>query len=57
MVKSPEAKLLAVRRITQDNRGKATAGVDGIKNIKQSDRINLSKSLILDGSAHEIKRV
>ncbi len=27
--KSISAKLLAVRRVTQDNRGKKTAGIDG----------------------------
>lgn len=30
LVKSQHAKLLAVRSVTQDNRGKATAGIDGI---------------------------
>ena len=30
---SYSAKLLAVRRITQDNKGKKTAGIDGIKEI------------------------
>jgi RNA-directed DNA polymerase len=30
LVKSRAAKYLAVRRVTQDNRGKQTAGVDGI---------------------------
>ena len=31
LVKSWYARLLAVRRITQDNRGKHTAGIDGVK--------------------------
>ena len=30
MVKSWYSKLLAVRKVTQDNRGKKTAGVDGM---------------------------
>jgi RNA-directed DNA polymerase len=33
LLKSRAAKLLAVRRVTQDNRGKHTAGVDGIKSL------------------------
>ena len=33
LMKSWSAKCLAVRRVTQDNRGKNTAGVDGIKAI------------------------
>src|SRR5947208_1691033 len=35
---SRAAKLLAVRRATQDNRGKKTAGVDGVKNLPASER-------------------
>jgi len=57
LVKLSEAKLLAVRRITQDNRGSATAGVDGVKNIMPSERIELSKNLILDGHTSKIRRV
>lgn len=33
LVKSKHAKLLAGRMITQDNRGKKTAGVDGISEL------------------------
>ena len=36
-----EAKLLAVRKVTQDNRGKTTLGVDGIKSLTPSKRIEL----------------
>ena len=39
--KSYYARLLAVRRVTQENRGKKTAGVDGIKNLPQMQRFNL----------------
>src|SRR5712692_8994814 len=31
LMKSEAARLLAVRRVTQDNQGKKTAGIDGIK--------------------------
>lgn len=57
LVKGLEAKLLAVRRVTQDNAGKSVAGVDGIKTVKQDDRMQLANSLILDGSASKIRRV
>jgi RNA-directed DNA polymerase len=30
-MKSEAARLLAVRRVTQDNQGKNTAGVDGVR--------------------------
>ena len=34
LMKSRAARLLAVRRVTQDNQGKKTAGVDGVKAVK-----------------------
>lgn len=39
------ACLLAVRRVTQDNQGKKTAGVDGVKNLTQSQRLLLAHKL------------
>ncbi|WP_174236033.1 reverse transcriptase N-terminal domain-containing protein, partial [Planktothrix agardhii] len=39
LVKSYYAKLLAVRRVTQDNQGKKTAGVDGVKSITPKQRL------------------
>ena len=33
LTKSRSACLLAVRRVTQDNRGKNTAGIDGVKSL------------------------
>ncbi|MGK7921302.1 MAG: group II intron reverse transcriptase/maturase [Trichodesmium sp.] len=41
LTKSYYALLLAVRRVTQDNQGKKTAGVDGIKNLPPMQRLNL----------------
>src|SRR5438874_8601411 len=38
LTKSRAARLLAVRRVTQDNQGKRTAGVDGIKSVKPAQR-------------------
>ncbi|NES05952.1 MAG: group II intron reverse transcriptase/maturase, partial [Okeania sp. SIO2F4] len=35
------ARLLAVRRVTQDNQGKKTADIDGIKNLSPMQRFNL----------------
>lgn len=31
LIRSKYAKLLAIRKVTQDNRGKNTAGIDGIR--------------------------
>src|SRR5215471_19829757 len=38
LMKSEAARLLAVRRVTQENQGKKTAGVDGVKNLKSHQR-------------------
>ncbi|MDJ0598653.1 MAG: group II intron reverse transcriptase/maturase [Crocosphaera sp.] len=47
--KSYYAKLLAVRKVTQDNQGKKTAGVDGKKVTTPQQRISLALSLNLNG--------
>ncbi|MDE5110282.1 MAG: reverse transcriptase N-terminal domain-containing protein, partial [Trichodesmium sp. St7_bin2_1] len=39
LTKSYYARLLAVRRVTQDNKGKKTAGIDGIKNLPPMQRL------------------
>jgi len=57
LTKSIEARLLAIRKVTQDNRGKSTAGVDGVKSVKPEDRIKLIRELVFDGSASPIRRV
>ncbi len=50
-------KLLAVRKVTQDNRGKRTAGVDGVKIITGKQRAELAKELVIDGKAMPLRRV
>ena len=45
LVKSYYAKLLAVRRVAQDNQGKRTAGVDGVKSIPPKERLELVENL------------
>ena len=51
------ARLLATRQVTQDNQGKKTAGVDGIKFLTPKQRLHLAKSLKLDGFAMPTRRV
>src|SRR5260370_40864030 len=41
LMKSEAARLLAERRVTQDNQGKKTAGNEGAKNVKTQDRLTL----------------
>lgn len=50
-------RLLAVRRVSQDNRGKKTAGVDGVKSLKPIARIKLAKNLRLKGKSKATRRV
>ena len=45
LLRSRAAKLLAVRRVTQDNQGKHTAGVDGIKSLCPRERTTLANTL------------
>jgi len=37
LMRSWSARMLAVRRVTQDNQGKNTAGVDGVKKLSPSE--------------------
>jgi len=39
LMKSRAARMLAVRRVTQDNQGKKTAGVDGVKSVPPAQRL------------------
>src|SRR5262245_54756750 len=51
LVTSRSAKKLAVRRVTQDNRGKKTAGIDGIKALTPRQRMTMAESLRLGSEA------
>ena len=56
-MKSWSAKMLAVRRVTQDNQGKKTAGVDGIKSLSPKERFELVKRLKLGSKVKSTRRV
>lgn len=45
LMKSNAARLLAVRRVTQDNQGKKTAGIDGIKSVTPAKRLIMAKRI------------
>ena len=57
LMNSWSCKVLAVRRVTQDNRGKKTAGVDGIKNLSPVARMKLVGQLKLTGKSKPTRRV
>ena len=45
LMKSEAARLLAVRRVTQENQGKKTAGIDGVKSVKPKGRFVMAQQL------------
>ena len=57
LIRSWSAKCIAVRRVTQDNQGKNTAGVDGVKSLTPKQRTNLVYKLKLEGKAKPTRRV
>ena len=57
LIRSWSAKCIAVRRVTQDNQGKNTAGVDGVKSLNPKQRTNLVGKLKLEGKAKPTRRV
>lgn len=57
IVKSWHGKLLAIRKVTQENKGRKTAGVDGVKSVPPSKRLKLVNELDIDGKANPTRRV
>ena len=57
LINSRSAKLLATRKVTQDNQGKKTAGVDGIKSLSPEARLKLAGQLQLTDKSRRTRRV
>jgi RNA-directed DNA polymerase len=59
LLRSWSARCLAVRQVTQDNRGKRTPGVDGVASLTPPERLALAKKLchLTDWRANVIRRV
>jgi len=57
LMKSWSARVLAVRRVTQDNQGKKTAGVDGLKSLTPKQRLDLVNKLHMGTKASPTRRV
>lgn len=49
--------MLAVRQVTQDNQGKKTAGVDGVKSLTSPQRLKLVKNLSIKQQVRPTRRV
>ncbi len=58
LIHSWSARCLAVRRVSQDNRGKRTPGVDGVANLTPTQRMALVEKLrdLSDWQAEAIRR-
>ncbi|BAZ09099.1 putative reverse transcriptase [Calothrix sp. NIES-4071] len=57
LMRSWSNRVLAVRRVTQDNQGKKTAGVDGIKVLSPEARLNLANGLYINGKSKPTRRI
>ena len=57
LMKSWSAKCLAIRKVTQENRGKKTAGVDGIKSLSPKARMKLIGQLEIGNKANPTRRI
>src|SRR2546429_6629713 len=45
LMESEAARLLAVRRVTVENQGKHTAGVDGVKSLTATERLTMASAI------------
>lgn len=57
LIKSYYNRLLSVRKVSQDNRGSKTAGVDKVKSLTPKLRIAMAESLKPGDKAKPIRRV
>lgn len=57
LLNSTEAKFLAVKRVTQDNKGKKTAGIDRVKSLTPKQRISMATSLRFPTASSALRRV
>lgn len=57
LMRSWSSRMLAVRRVTVENQGKKTAGVDGVKSLPLEARLQLVRELKLTGKSKPTRRV
>lgn len=57
LMRSWSNKVLAVRRVTVENQGKKTAGVDGVKTLSPVARLKLVRELRITGKSKPTRRV
>lgn len=57
LLRNPHAKLVAVQSVTTLNKGKNTPGIDGFTTTSGEQKLDLAKSLSLNGKANLVKRI
>jgi RNA-directed DNA polymerase len=57
LLRSTSARLLAVRRVTQDNQGKRTPGIDGVAFLEPQERCLLVQTLSLQQQVQPVRRI
>lgn len=57
LITSRSAKVLAIRKVTQDNRGKRTAGIDGKRNLTPKERLKLLANLKINHKSQPLRRI
>jgi len=57
LLRSMDAKLLSVRKVTQLNKGRKTPGVDNVIALKSDEKLQMAQTLKVSGKAHPIRRV
>ena len=57
LLNSHDFKKLAVRKVTQFNRGKNTPGIDGKKKLNEKERVALVETLKITGTAEPVRKV
>ncbi|GHV25330.1 hypothetical protein FACS189465_3210 [Clostridia bacterium] len=57
LLNSRNAKLLAVKRVSQVNKGKNTAGIDGVKTLTKEQKLKMANELKLETKSKPVRRV
>ncbi|HEY9853840.1 MAG TPA: reverse transcriptase N-terminal domain-containing protein [Leptolyngbyaceae cyanobacterium] len=57
LIRSWSARCISVRKVTQENQGMNTAGVDGVKSLTPKQRTNLVGRLRISGKSKPTRRV
>ncbi len=54
---SYSAKIIGIRKVTQDNQGRKTAGVDGVKNVTPKQRIKMINDCKIGGEWNQVRQI